>query len=178
MLAAHWWWLRRDPHMIVKHFGGTAIHNKALYKCLIHSFIHSCLCSLPGASSRQPVTCPLFGWWTQVREPLILQTEQQRVQLSCPHRELFWPATYVCLITEKSCLLFYSSVSYYKVYVAYNFKILVVIGVMLAVIICILLHFHFCLYPLIWLKPNLLFQQSLVPEHLALCSHDNVKLHI
>ncbi len=42
--AAHWWWLRRDspppPHMIVKHFGCTAIHNKALYKCIIHSFIH------------------------------------------------------------------------------------------------------------------------------------------
>ncbi len=41
--AAHWWWLRRDspppPHMIVKHFGCTAIHNKALYKCIIHSFI-------------------------------------------------------------------------------------------------------------------------------------------
>ncbi len=26
--------------MIVKHFGCTAIHNKALYKCIIHSFIH------------------------------------------------------------------------------------------------------------------------------------------
>ncbi len=25
--------------MIVKHFGCTAIHNKALYKCIIHSFI-------------------------------------------------------------------------------------------------------------------------------------------
>ncbi len=25
--------------MIVKRFGCTAIHNKALYKCLIHSFI-------------------------------------------------------------------------------------------------------------------------------------------
>ncbi len=37
----HWWWLRRDtppPHMIVKHYGCTAIHNKALYKCIIHSF--------------------------------------------------------------------------------------------------------------------------------------------
>ncbi len=31
----------RPPHMIVKHFGCTAIHNKALYKCIIHSFIHS-----------------------------------------------------------------------------------------------------------------------------------------
>ncbi len=30
----------RPPHMIVKHFGCTAIHNKkALYKCFIHSFI-------------------------------------------------------------------------------------------------------------------------------------------
>ncbi len=29
-------------HMIVKRFGCTTIHNKALYKCLIHSFIHSC----------------------------------------------------------------------------------------------------------------------------------------
>ncbi len=27
--------------MIVKHFGCTAIHKKALYKCIIHSFIHS-----------------------------------------------------------------------------------------------------------------------------------------
>ncbi len=38
--AAHWWWLRRDPHMIVKRFRCIAIH-KALYKCFIHSFIHS-----------------------------------------------------------------------------------------------------------------------------------------
>ncbi len=29
------------PHMIVKRFGCTAIQNKALYKSLIHSFIHS-----------------------------------------------------------------------------------------------------------------------------------------
>ncbi len=29
----------RPPHMIVKRFGCTTIHNKALYKCLIHSFI-------------------------------------------------------------------------------------------------------------------------------------------
>ncbi len=36
----NWWWLRRDPppHMIVKRFGCMAIH-KALYKCIIHSFI-------------------------------------------------------------------------------------------------------------------------------------------
>ncbi len=27
------------PHMIVKRFGCTTIHNKALYKCIIHSFI-------------------------------------------------------------------------------------------------------------------------------------------
>ncbi len=27
------------PHMIVKCFGCTATHNKALYKCIIHSFI-------------------------------------------------------------------------------------------------------------------------------------------
>ncbi len=40
--AAHWWWLRRDPpHMIVKRFGCTAVHNKALYKCFIHSMLHS-----------------------------------------------------------------------------------------------------------------------------------------
>ncbi len=43
--AAHWWWLMRDPppththtHMLVKRCGCTAIHNKALYKCFIHSF--------------------------------------------------------------------------------------------------------------------------------------------
>ncbi len=37
--AAHWWWLlRRDPrHMIVKCYWCTTIHNKALYKCIIHS---------------------------------------------------------------------------------------------------------------------------------------------
>ncbi len=29
------------PHIIVKRFGCTTIHNKALYKCIIHSFIHS-----------------------------------------------------------------------------------------------------------------------------------------
>ncbi len=41
--AAHWWGLRRDPpHMIVKHIGCTAIHNQVLYKCILHSFIHSC----------------------------------------------------------------------------------------------------------------------------------------
>ncbi len=28
------------PHMIVKRFGCTTIHNKVLYKCIIHSFIH------------------------------------------------------------------------------------------------------------------------------------------
>ncbi len=39
--TSHWWWLERPPppHMIVKRFGCTTIHNKALYKCLIHSFI-------------------------------------------------------------------------------------------------------------------------------------------
>ncbi len=41
--AAHWWWLRRDPppppHMIVKCFGCTTIHNKALYKCINHECI-------------------------------------------------------------------------------------------------------------------------------------------
>ncbi len=30
----------RPPLMIVKCFGCTAIHNKALYKCFIHSFIN------------------------------------------------------------------------------------------------------------------------------------------
>ncbi len=33
----------RPPPMIVKRFGCTTIHNKALYKCLIHSFINLCL---------------------------------------------------------------------------------------------------------------------------------------
>ncbi len=31
----------KRPHMIVKRFGCTAIHNKVLYKCLFHSFIQS-----------------------------------------------------------------------------------------------------------------------------------------
>ncbi len=34
------WGETPPPPMIVKCFGCTAIHNKALYKC-IHSFIHS-----------------------------------------------------------------------------------------------------------------------------------------
>ncbi len=29
------------PHIIVKRFGCTAIHNVALYKCIIHSYIHT-----------------------------------------------------------------------------------------------------------------------------------------
>ncbi len=48
--AAHWWCLRRDPpppppppHLIVKHFGCTAIHNKVLYKCIFH---HVLICYL------------------------------------------------------------------------------------------------------------------------------------
>ncbi len=32
-------WGETPPHMIVKRFGCTTIHNKALYKCFIHSFI-------------------------------------------------------------------------------------------------------------------------------------------
>ncbi len=37
--ATHWWWFEeRPPHTIVKHFGWTPMHNKALYKCIIHSF--------------------------------------------------------------------------------------------------------------------------------------------
>ncbi len=28
-------------HMIVKRFGCTTIHNKALYKCIIHSYTYS-----------------------------------------------------------------------------------------------------------------------------------------
>ncbi len=45
------------PHMIVKRFGCMAIHNKALYKCIIHSFIHSR--SILVASKN-------YGWTTDV----------------------------------------------------------------------------------------------------------------
>ncbi len=46
--------LRRDPpHMIVKHFGCTTIHNKALYKCIIHSFINSTEATVHMASSKR-----------------------------------------------------------------------------------------------------------------------------
>ncbi len=38
--GCQWWWLRRDTQIIVKRFVCTAIHNKALYKCIIHTFIH------------------------------------------------------------------------------------------------------------------------------------------
>ncbi len=30
------------PYMIVKRFGCMAIHNKALYKCIIHSVLSQC----------------------------------------------------------------------------------------------------------------------------------------
>ncbi len=36
-------WGETPPHMTVKCFGCTAIHNKVLYKCLIHSFISVCV---------------------------------------------------------------------------------------------------------------------------------------
>ncbi len=36
---------KRPPHMIVKRFGCTTIHKKALYKCIIHSFINSSVSS-------------------------------------------------------------------------------------------------------------------------------------
>ncbi len=39
--------------MIVKRFGCTAIHNKALYKCIIHSFVHSKHLMLSGADQLQ-----------------------------------------------------------------------------------------------------------------------------
>ncbi len=45
--AAHWWWLRRDhppthpPHDCKALWGCTAIHNKALYKCIILIFQNS-----------------------------------------------------------------------------------------------------------------------------------------
>ncbi len=35
------WGETHPPHMFVKRFGCTTIQNKALYKCIIHSFIHS-----------------------------------------------------------------------------------------------------------------------------------------
>ncbi len=46
-VASSKWMLHTDggwgetPHMIVKRFGCTTIHNKPLYTCIIHSFIHS-----------------------------------------------------------------------------------------------------------------------------------------
>ncbi len=42
--GAHWWWLRRDqpppppPWHYCKALWCTTIHNKGLYKCIIHSF--------------------------------------------------------------------------------------------------------------------------------------------
>lgn len=50
----------------------------------------------------------------------------------------------------------FSSVSFSKVYIAYKQKILVVISVMFAVILCLLLHFYFFLYPVLWQKTNIL----------------------
>ncbi len=39
--------------MIVKRFGCTAIHNKALYKCIIHSF---CMCNTADSGSAEGYT--------------------------------------------------------------------------------------------------------------------------
>ncbi len=62
--AAHWWWLRRPPpphtHMIVKYFACTTIHNKALYRCIIHS-------------SANIILWPL---WDFEKSPTVLQGEK------------------------------------------------------------------------------------------------------
>ncbi len=55
----------RHPHIIVKRFGCTAIHNKALYKCIIHSFIHSVMTSLVDTRSRlgwEPCSQAAYPW--------------------------------------------------------------------------------------------------------------------
>ncbi len=69
--AAHWWWLRREPppHMIVKRFGFTTIHNKALYKCFIHSFIHSfiLMCCRSDARAARKLQFEWIQWtWISV----------------------------------------------------------------------------------------------------------------
>ncbi len=48
--------------MIVKRFGCMAIHNKALYKCIIHSFISHRIITILKLFSKHYRYSPLCGW--------------------------------------------------------------------------------------------------------------------
>ncbi len=52
--------------MIVKRFGCISIHNKALYKCFIHSFIHITLSRETSVNDKSPV---MFVLATVCRPP-------------------------------------------------------------------------------------------------------------
>ncbi len=67
-------------HMIVKRFGCTTIHNKALYKCIIHSLWHWRILTV----SEQVVALAARGQFIQLStaQPLALLPEL-RVELHC-----------------------------------------------------------------------------------------------
>ncbi len=67
-------------HMIVKRFGCTTIHNKALYKCIIHSLWHWRTLTV----SEQVVALAARGQFIQLStaQPLALLPEL-RVELHC-----------------------------------------------------------------------------------------------
>ncbi len=87
------------PHMIVKRFGCTTIHNKALYKWIIYSFIHSFIHSsgqlynLTHKLSVPPPPLSLLAlslimqqsghWWPDKRWAMALGDEDQTLIMQC-----------------------------------------------------------------------------------------------
>ncbi len=90
------------PHMIVKHVGCTAIHNKALYKSIIHSFIHMYMWRWHTRSSQPPWVGPFAescicggqerldrsaGIWNQLpvgtQKTFTVRSEEKHVLLTC-----------------------------------------------------------------------------------------------
>ncbi len=81
------------PHMIVKRFGCTTIHNKALYKCIIHSFIHSSGQLYNLTHKLSVLSPPLLAlslimqqsghWWPDKRWAMALGDEDQTLIMQC-----------------------------------------------------------------------------------------------
>ncbi len=92
--------------MIVKRFGCTAIHNKALYKCIIHSFIHSFADGTADCVYRQWFLEVFLGPFSNVNDRIIPMSDavsskgpnttsgiQKKVLRPCPLRTEISPVS-------------------------------------------------------------------------------------